>query len=76
MTPEGEMIIQMAREKMFAEGVARGHAEYLLRVLTKRGIQVDDPARQRILKCKDLPTLDQWFDRALNATRLSDVLGD
>jgi hypothetical protein len=79
MTPEGELIIQMAREKMQAEalakGLAKGRAEYVLRTLAARGVQVDDAARQRILACTDLPTLDQWFDRALNATRLSDVLG-
>jgi hypothetical protein len=39
-------------------------------------VHVDDEARKRILSCTDLATLDQWFDRSLNATRLSDVLGD
>jgi hypothetical protein len=37
-------------------------------------VQVDEAARQRILSCTDLATLDRWFDRALNATTLSDVL--
>ena len=51
----------------------RGH---ILRLLTARGVQVDEAARQRILSCTDLETLDRWFDRALNATALRDVLDD
>jgi hypothetical protein len=37
---------------------------------------VDEEARQRILTCTDMVTLDRWFDRSLNATTLSDVLDD
>jgi hypothetical protein len=58
------------------KGLARGRAEGVLRILTVRGVLVDDAARQRILSCTDLPTLDLWFDRALSASHLSDVLGD
>jgi predicted transposase YdaD len=56
------------------EGRAEGKAETLLRILSARGIHVDDQARQRIMSCTDIALLDQWFDRALNATRLSEVL--
>ncbi len=56
------------------EGLAKGRAEDVLRILAARGVQVGDEARQRILSCRDLALLDQWFDRAINATRLSDVL--
>ncbi len=52
----------------------RGRAEAVLRILTVRGVQVSDEARQRILSCTDLTTLDHWFDRAVNATTVSDVL--
>jgi hypothetical protein len=48
----------------------------VLRILTARGVQVVEEAQQRILACTDVATLDRWFDRALNATRLSDVLDD
>jgi hypothetical protein len=37
---------------------------------------VDDAARQRILACTDMATLDRWFDRALSASTLSKVLDD
>ena len=59
-----------------AEAEAKIRAEYLLRVLAGRGIPVDDQSRHRIMSCTDVATLNQWFDRALKLTRLSDVLGD
>ncbi|MFY0562383.1 Rpn family recombination-promoting nuclease/putative transposase [Archangium lansingense] len=58
------------------EGLTRGRAEDVLRILTARGVQVDQEARQRILSCTDLDVLDRWFDRSLNATTLSEVLDD
>jgi predicted transposase/invertase (TIGR01784 family) len=57
-----------------AEGRAEGKAEALLQLLSARGVPVDDTSRQRILSCKDIATLDQWFARALKASRLSEVL--
>jgi hypothetical protein len=39
-------------------------------------VAVGEEAQQRILTCTDVATLDRWFDRALNATTLSDVLED
>ena len=75
----GEELIEEGMAKGLAkgqaEGLAKGRAEYVLRTLTVRGIHVDAQARQRILSCMDLATLDRWFDRALGATTLDDVLG-
>jgi hypothetical protein len=65
---------QEAWRKGLAEGKAEAKAEGLLRVLAARGIHVDDQSRQRILSCQDLATLERWFDQALNATRLGDIL--
>ncbi|HZI12099.1 MAG TPA: Rpn family recombination-promoting nuclease/putative transposase [Myxococcus sp.] len=64
------------REEGLRQGLIQGRAEDVLRILTARGVQVDEAARQRILSCTDLAALDRWFDRALNATTLSDVLDD
>ncbi|MDY7228220.1 Rpn family recombination-promoting nuclease/putative transposase [Hyalangium rubrum] len=76
----GEEFLEKGRQqgwlKGLAEGQAKGRAEGVLRILATRGVQVDDTTRQRILACTDLATLDRWFDRALAATRLSDVLED
>ena len=71
-----EEMIERGVQKGLAKGLTQGRAEYILRILTARGVHVDEAARQRILTCTDLDTLDRWFDRALNATTLSDVLDD
>jgi hypothetical protein len=63
-------------EKGRQQGWAQGRAEFVLRALAKRGIHVDEQARQRILSCRDVATLDRWFDQAWTATRLSEVLGN
>jgi len=34
---------------------------------------VDERTRTRILSCKDLELLDQWFDQAVLATSLADL---
>jgi hypothetical protein len=64
------------REEGLQQGLIRGRAEDILRILTARGVPVDEAARQRILTCADMATLDRWFDRSLNATTPSDVLDD
>jgi hypothetical protein len=80
MRSYGEELIERGRQQGVAQGMAqgviRGRAEYILRTLAARGVPVDEGARQRILSCTDLPTLDRWFDRALNATSLATVLDD
>jgi hypothetical protein len=58
------------------QGEVTGRAGSLLRLLAGRRIHVDDQSRQRIMSCTDIATLDQWFDRAVNATQLSEVFGD
>ncbi|HEX8435443.1 Rpn family recombination-promoting nuclease/putative transposase [Archangium sp.] len=58
------------------QGLIQGRTESILRILTVRGMHIDEEARQRILTCTDLATLDRWFDRSLTATTLSEVLDD
>ncbi|WP_395849603.1 hypothetical protein [Cystobacter fuscus] len=86
MRSYGEELIEQGRQQGLAqgmekglvqgreEGLARGRAESLLRILTLRGIHVEEAARQHILDCTDVATLDSWFDRALQATTLREVL--
>jgi hypothetical protein len=64
------------REEGRQQGLTQGRAEDVLRILAARGVHVDETARQRILTCTDVATLDRWFDRSLNATTLSEVLDD
>jgi predicted transposase YdaD len=68
--------LEQGLERGREEGMTRGRAEDILRILAARGVPVDEAARQHILTCADLATLDRWFDRALNATTLSAVLDD
>ena len=76
MMSYSEELIERGRQQGLAQGRLQGRAEAVLRILTARGVQVVEEAQQRILACTDVATLDRWFDRALNATRLSDVLDD
>ncbi|NMO16769.1 transposase [Pyxidicoccus fallax] len=68
-----EKVLQEGLARGRKEGILRERAESILRVLTARGVQVDNASRQRILTCADAATLDRWFDKALNATTLSSV---
>jgi len=76
--------LEQGLEKGLEQGLARGReegliqarAEGILRILTVRGMQVDEAARQRILSCTEVDTLDRWFDLSLKATTLSEVLDD
>ncbi|OJT21330.1 hypothetical protein BO221_26255 [Archangium sp. Cb G35] len=71
-----EEMIERGVQKGLAKGLQQGLSGAILRILAARGVHVDETARQRILDCTDVVTLDRWFDRALNATALSDVLDD
>jgi predicted transposase YdaD len=84
MRTYGEELIEQGRQKGMlegeakglAKGLAKGRAEDVLRILAARRVHVPDKARQRILSCTDMTSLDLWFDRALVANHISDVLGD
>ncbi|MDY7226146.1 Rpn family recombination-promoting nuclease/putative transposase [Hyalangium rubrum] len=76
MPTVGEKLIEQGRQQGLLEGLAKGQAQSVLRALVARGVYVDAESRQRILACRDMETLDRWFDRALTATRLSEVLED
>ncbi|WP_084965654.1 hypothetical protein [Thermoactinospora rubra] len=57
-----------------AKGMAKGMIKIILRVLERRGIEVPDEARERIQSCTDTTQLEQWFDRAFEATTIDDVI--
>jgi len=69
-----EKYIERGRQQGLTQGLSQGKAETLLRILSARGVHVDDTSRQRILSCRDIATLEQWVDRALKASHLSEVL--
>jgi hypothetical protein len=58
---------------MEARGEAKGEVKFILRVLKRRGVVVDDASRKRIESCTDQVTLGIWFDRSLDATTVEDL---
>jgi predicted transposase YdaD len=73
-----EALIEQGREQGWnaglAQGQARERAEGVLRILELRGISIDEQSRKLILSCTDLVLLKQWFEQALSATSLSDLM--
>ncbi|MFJ7131460.1 hypothetical protein [Streptomyces fungicidicus] len=57
----------------FREGRAAGKAEQLLRLMERRGFSPLEETRQRVTTCTDMPLLDLWFDRAIDATTLDEI---
>jgi hypothetical protein len=58
------------------EGRAAEAARSVLTALRVRGVVVPDVARGRILAEKDLERLEQWLERAILATSVSEVIDD
>ena len=56
-----------------AKGRTEGEAKGVLTVLRARGLTVDDATRERVLACRDLPTLERWHVNAVTATSVDDV---
>ncbi|MFF9506094.1 hypothetical protein ACF1BU_01650 [Streptomyces sp. NPDC014724] len=62
-----------ARAMGRAEGRAEARAEDILRILSKRGIEVSEQVRERVVSCSDLDVLGEWFDRSLTAEVAEDL---
>jgi hypothetical protein len=60
-------------EELTEKARVEERTKYILKILTARGIRVSSRARQRILSCRDLDTLDRWLTRAARATRAAEV---
>ncbi|MFG2511273.1 hypothetical protein [Streptomyces sp. NPDC048584] len=76
-TPRQGTIVGDARlagqEEGRQEGRVAGKAEQLLRLMERRGFSLTDEIRQRVITCADMPLLDLWFDRAIDATALDEI---
>ena len=70
----GQEFLQAGYERGLAEGEARGEAKALTRLLEMRFGAVSIRLRQRITAA-DLPSLEIWFDRAIQALDLHSVFG-
>ena len=56
-----------------AEGRAEGLAAAILKILDRRGIEVDDDFRQRIASCTDADVLDTWLDHSFVVAKAKDL---
>jgi hypothetical protein len=65
-----------ARKEGREEGRAEALGKSVLTVLRVRGIVVPEAARTRILAQGDLRLLESWFEKAIVATALADVIDD
>ena len=76
-TPRRGTIVGDARlagqEEGREEGRMAGMAERLLRLMERRGFPMTEETRQRVITCTDMPLLDLWFDRAIDATTLDEI---
>jgi hypothetical protein len=57
-----------------AEGEAKGKALAVIAILETRGLSAPPEVRERIVACRDLPTLDRWLGRALTAATAAGVI--
>ena len=83
---EEEFIVKMhsnwaqAREMGRDEGLRAGRAEEaaraVLTALRVRGLAVPDAVRERILAQKDLERLERWYERAIVAGSLAEVIDE
>lgn len=66
---------QQLRQEGQQEGRLTEARAALRRLLAGRQLTPSQDDNARIDACSDLATLERWFDRAINATSVSDVLG-
>jgi hypothetical protein len=57
------------------EGRAHGEAEMLLVIAGKRGIDIDEQTRNRVLACTDTAIIEGWADRVLTGLTAEDIFG-
>jgi hypothetical protein len=82
MMPESRKFFSEIHRNFFEQGAEQGKAqgmidakaEMLLRFIEKRGWEIDEAQRLRIVGCVDRAMLDRWLDRVLSATSLDDLL--
>jgi hypothetical protein len=55
---------------------ASGEAQMLLRHIAKRGVEIDEESRERILACTDMATIEVWDDRAYTARTIAEIFRD
>ena len=73
---EGQRMIDQWRAEGEARGEASGRAKALMGMFAARGLRVSDELRERILRCRDVPTLDRWIVRGTTAASAAEALSE
>jgi hypothetical protein len=68
-----QRIRDKGREEGQEEGQVKARAEDILRILDRRGVELTDGERDRIVRCTDLAELGLWFDRVLDVDNADDL---
>lgn len=82
MTPDLRKFLTASQRRAYDKAQAKGEvkgrtetkAEVVLKILAKRGLPITPRQRRQITECTDLATLDRWFDRALTAASVDELL--
>ena len=72
--PEVKEVVVTWAESLKAEGRTEGRAEAILDILTGRGLVLAEPAREQIMKCRDLATLRAWTLRAVTVASADELI--
>lgn len=73
MLPNIQPFLNESERKAFAEGKAEGEAAGLLKILARRGLEMTDGERARILSTRDLSLLDRWYEVALSVASVREL---
>jgi hypothetical protein len=63
------------KSELFRQVVHESQADFVLAMLSSRGVAVPDDARTRIVECPDRDQLVEWGKRAATADSIEDVFG-
>ncbi len=69
-----QWLVDIGERKGLHDGELKAKRDALLRILARAGIALAVNDRARIDACEDGATLDRWFDNALGAKTVADVL--
>ncbi|TMR12697.1 hypothetical protein ETD86_32160 [Nonomuraea turkmeniaca] len=75
-SPWAQSLYRKGQEEGEYRGRAAGEAASVLAVLRFRGIDVPLDRHQQITTCTDLALLEDWLQRALEATHIDDLFDD
>ena len=69
-------MIDKAVAESRAKGQARGKAEFLLKAIELRNIDLDEAQRERVRECADEQVLETWLKRVFEATTADQIFAD